>query len=117
MGKRISLGKAWNHVDHSVEVDEDGFTYIEHTSTEVEDEILDECARLRGLQQNVGSNFKFAGKVPTNTHAVWKKEWRETAADNVTWPTFLAIKMNNRDHSKLKILDGKLPTTMNRRMI
>lgn len=113
MGKRVYLGKAWNHVEHSVDVDEDGFTYIEHTPTSVEDQILDECAKLRGLNQNKSSNFKFAGKVPINTHQAWKKEWRETAADNMTWPTFLAIKMNNRDHSKLRV-GGLLPTHQRR---
>lgn len=116
MGKRISLGKAWNHVEHSVEVDEEGFTYIEHVPTTVEDEILDECAKLRGLQQNSRSNFQLAAKVPIATHTAWKKEWREKYSDTWEWPTFLAMKLNNRDNAKLRtgardhMFGKKLPT-------
>lgn len=114
MGKRILLDVSPTGVKHEVEVDEDGFTYNEHQSNAVESVILDECARLRGLAQNRRSNFKFAGKIPLVTHALWKKEWRETASDSMTWPTFLAIKMNNRDNSKLNILDQSLPTAKRR---
>ena len=116
MGKLFHLENSPTGVQHFVEVDEDGFTYVEHTPTVVDDAIIDECSRLRALHQNKGSNFQFAGKIPINVHARWKKEWRETARDNMTWPTFLAIKINNSDYCKLRI-GGKLPTTMNRRMI
>lgn len=114
MGKRILLDVSPTGVQHQVDVDEDGFYAIEHTPTSVENVILDECSRLRGLYQNPRSNFKFAGKVPINTHAAWKKEWRMKYSDTVTWPTFLAQKMNNRDHGKLKVLDGNLPTAKRR---
>lgn len=117
MGKRILLDVSPTGIHHEVEVDENGFTYNEHTPTAVEDLILDECSRLRGLHQNSRSAFRFAGKVPLNTHAMWKKEWREKYSDTWTWPTFLGMKMNSRDNSKLNILDQKLPTTMNRRHV
>jgi hypothetical protein len=117
MGKRILLDVSPTGIQHSVEVDEDGFYYEEHTPSVVENEILDECSRLRGLAQNRTGNFKFAGKIPLNTHAAWRKEWQQTAADKMTWPTFLAIKMNNRDNKKLRVDDGALPTTSNLRMI
>lgn len=114
MGKRILLDVSPTGVEHHVDVDEDGFTYIEHTPTWVDNEILDNCSKLRGLHQNSRSAFKFAGQVPINTHAAWKKEWREKYSDTVTWPTFLAQKMNSRDNSKLNILDIKLPTAQRR---
>ncbi len=114
MGKRILLDVSPTGVQHEVDVDEDGFYYIEHTPTSVEQEILDNCSRLRGLAQNRKSNFQFAGQIPINTHAAWKKEWREKYRDTVTWPTFLAQKMNSRDNSKLNILDKNLPTAQRR---
>jgi hypothetical protein len=65
------------------------------------------------LQQRKGSAFQFAGKVPLLTHQQWKQEWRTKYSDVVTWPTFLAQKMNSRDYSKLNI-GGKLPTAKRR---
>ena len=107
MGKQLLLDVTPAGIQHSVDVDENGFTYAEHQPTFVEQEILDECARLRGLHQRKSGAFQLAGKVPIVTHAMWKKEWREKYRDTWTWPTFLAMKMNNRDHSKLRI-GGKL---------
>ncbi len=117
MGKRILLDVSPTGVQHYAEVDEDGFTYQEHQSNAVEQSILDECQKLRGLAQNRQSNFRFAGKVPLVTHQLWKKEWREKYSDTYTWQTFLAMKMNNRDNKKLNVLEQSLPTTMNRRMV
>lgn len=114
MGKRILLDVSPTGIQHTVDVDENGFTYEEHQTTADEQVILDECHTLRGLVQNKQSNFRFAGKIPLVTHAIWKKEWREKHSDTVTWPTYLAIQMNNRDHGKLKVLDGNLPTAQRR---
>ncbi len=114
MGKLIQLDVSPNGIQHSVEVDENGFGYFEHQTTADEQIILDDCARLRGLAQRKGSAFQFAGKIPLVTHALWKKEWREKHRETFTWPTFLAMKMNNRDYGKLKVLDGKLPTAKRR---
>ena len=115
MGKLFHLENSPTGVQHYVDVDEDGFTYVEHTPTLVDDAIIDECSKLRALHQNKASNFHFAGKIPINLHTAWKKEWRETARDKMTWPTFLAIKMNNRDFSKLNV-GGKLPTAKRRHL-
>lgn len=117
MGKRILLDVAPTGVKHTVEVDEDGFTYEEHHPDSVEQEILDECAKLRGLQQNQTSNFRLAAKIPLVVHTLWKKEWREKYSDTWAWPTFLAMKINNREHKKLNVLEKTLPTSPNRRMI
>lgn len=114
MGKRILLEVSPTGIHHEVDVDEDGFWYNEHTPTAVENVILDNCSRLRALHQNPRSNFKFAGQIPLGVHAAWKKEWRQKYADQVTWPTFLAQKMNSRENSKLNILDQKLPTAKRR---
>ena len=117
MGKRILLDVSPTGVQHFAEVDEDGFTYQEYQSDAVEQDILDECQKLRGLAQNQQSNFRLAAKVPLVTHQLWKKEWREHYSDTWTWQTFLAMKLNNRDHRKLGVLGKTLPTTQNRRMI
>ena len=117
MGKRLLLEVSPTGVQHFVEVDEDGFTYQEHQSNDVERGIIDECQKLRGLHQNRQSNFRLAAKIPLVTHQLWKKEWREKYSDTWTWQTFLAMKINSGEYSKLDILEKSLPTTQNRRMI
>lgn len=103
MGKRFPLEVSPTGVQHSVDVDENGFTYIEHTPTHIESEILDECAKLRTLRQNKGGAFQLAAKVPINTHTMWKREWREKHSDTWTWQTFLAMKLNSRENENLRV--------------
>lgn len=105
MSKRLLLDVSPTGVQHSIEIDNDGdgFTAIEFTPTHIENEILDECAKLRGLQQNKGGGFQLAAKIPINTHAAWRKEWREKYHDTWTWPTFLAMKLNSRDNAYLRV--------------
>ena len=102
MGQRFQLETSITGVQHSVDVDEDGFTYIEHTPTFVEKEILDECHQLRSLRQTKGRHFQLAAKVPINTHCQWKKEWREKHSDTWTWQTFLAMKLNSRENEYMR---------------
>ena len=104
MSKRLLLDVSPTGVQHSIEIDHDGdsFTAIEFTPTHVEDEILDECAKLRGLAQTKGRAFQLAAKIPFNTYIAWKKEWREKYVDTWTWPTFEAMKLNNRDYGKMR---------------
>ena len=103
MGKRILLDVSPAGIRNYVDVDEHGFTSIEHTPSFVENEILDECARIRALRQNTKGAFRLAAKVPLNTHAGWKKEWREKYKDVWTWQTFLAMKLNSRDYENLRV--------------
>lgn len=103
MGKRLLLDIAPTGVRHYADVDEDGFTAIEHTPTVVEQEIVDECSKLRGLYQKKQGTFQLAAKIPINTYYGWKKEWRQKHADTWTWQTFLAMKLNSRDNEKLRV--------------
>ena len=104
MGKRLQREVSPTGVIHSIEIDNDGngFTAFEFTPDSVEQVILDDCAAMRSLHQNSRSNFRLAAKVPINTHAGWKKEWREKYSDTWTWPTFLAMKLNSRENSHLR---------------
>jgi hypothetical protein len=101
MGQKLLLDISPTGVQHSIESDENGFYAIEHTPTVVEDAILDECAKLRGLYQRK-SNFQLAAKVPVLTHEMWKQEWSKVR-DKWTWPTFLAMKLNSREFSNLRV--------------
>ncbi len=105
MSNRFLLDVSPTGVQHSVEIDSDGdgFNAIEFTPTRVEDEILDECAKLRTLHQSKHGAFQLAAKIPINTHTAWKKEWREKYGDTWTWPTFLAMKLNNRENVNLRV--------------
>jgi len=113
MGHKLLLDVNPAGIQHHIETDEDGFYSVEHAPTVVEQAIVDECSKLRGLNQRKGSGFQFAGKVPLLTHQQWKQEWLAKYRDTVTWPTFLAQKMNSREFSKLNI-GGKLPTAKRR---
>jgi hypothetical protein len=98
-------------VEHRAHVQDDGDTLItsEFQSTRVESHILDDCQRLRGLSHRKGTAFQFAGRVPLVLHQQWKKEFRTQGyANTMTWPAFLAMKLNSRDFSNLRVQDKKL---------
>ena len=113
MAREFLLDVSPTGVQHSVAFEDDYLYTVEHTPDVVEQEIVDSCSRLRGLHQRSKSNFRFAGRVPINTYTAWKKEWKEKYHKQVTWPTFLAQKMNSREYSKLNI-GCKLPTAQRR---
>lgn len=102
MGQKLLLDLSPTGVQHSIESDEDGFFAVEHTPTIVENEILDECAKLRGLHQKQHGAFRLAAKVPILTHEMWKQEWHKVK-DKWTWPTFLAMKLNSREFANLRV--------------
>jgi hypothetical protein len=104
VGQRFLLDIAPTGVEHYCEIDHDGdeLTLIEHTPTRIEDEILDHCAKLRGMAQGRGNAFQHAATIPINTYQAWKKEWREHWADKFTWSTFEVMKLNSRDNCKLR---------------
>ena len=103
MTRKIHLETSPTGVQHSVEIDSDGdgFYAVEHTPSSVENEILDECSRLRALHQR-GRVFQHAAKIPINTYMAWKKEWREHYSDVFTWQTFEVMKLNSRDFKNLR---------------
>jgi hypothetical protein len=103
MGQKLLLDYSPTGVQHSIETDENGFYAVEHTPTVVEDEILDECSKLRSLHQRKSGGFQLAAKVPILTHTMWKQEWRTKYRDTWTWPTFLSMKLNNRDNQNLRV--------------
>ena len=104
MGQKFLLDVAPTGVQHRIEIDHDGdtLTTIEHTPTRIESEILDDCARLRGLAQRKGTAFQHAAQIPINTYNAWRKEWRENYADTYTWATFETMKLNSRDNANLR---------------
>lgn len=104
MGKRLLREISPTGIHHHIEIDSDGggFTAVEFTPDEVETQILDDCARMRGLHQNKSSNLRLAARVPLGLHTMWKKEWRLKYADTWTWPTFLAMKLNSSDYKNLR---------------
>ena len=104
MAQRFLLDVAPTGVQHLVEINHDGdeLTLIEHTPTLVENEILQENARLRGMAQRKG-NFALAAKVDINTWTAWKKEWRTIYRGDMTWPQFEVMKLNSRDNCNLRV--------------
>lgn len=94
-------------VIHRAHIHGDGDELIleEFTPTIVEQSILDNCHRLRGLAQNSAKGMKLAAQIPINTYMAWKKEWREKYRQYMTWQTFEAMKINNSDHKNLRVGD------------
>lgn len=93
-------------VQHSIEVTDDGFIAVEHTPTRIENEILDTCEKMRGLQQTArpGGNLQHAARIPINTYYGWRREWQEhrRRGGELTWPQFEVSKLNSRDNSKMR---------------
>jgi len=103
MGKRILLDTSPTGVQHSIEFEGDSMYTVEYTPTEVENEILDSCQRMRSLhQRKTQAGFQHAARIPINTYMAWKKEWREGYAHTMTWQQFEVMKLNSRDNSKLR---------------
>lgn len=104
MAKRLLHELAPTGIQHWIEIDSDGdgFTSVEFTPDEVETHILDDCARMRDLNQNKASNFRLAARVPFGMHTIWRKEWMEKHRDTWTWQTFLAMKINSSDFKNLR---------------
>ncbi len=109
MSKGILLDVSPTGVQHYAHVDPDGevLTLVEHTPSSVEQTILDDCARKRSLVQRRGAQLQHAASVPINTHAAWKREWREHFSDVYTWQTFLVMKLNSRDNCNLRTGYGR----------
>lgn len=104
MTQRFLLDVAPTGVQHIVEINHDGdeLTLIEHTPTLVEDEILASNAQMRSMQQRK-SNFALAARIDINTWSGWKKEWRKTYRDSMTWPQFEVMKLNSRENCNLRV--------------
>jgi hypothetical protein len=103
VGQRFLLDNAPTGVQHSVEIENDGdsFVAVEYTPTSIENQILDDCARKRSMFQRK-SAFQHAAQIPINTYNIWKKEWRENYARTMPWSQFEVMKLNSRDNEKLR---------------
>ncbi len=45
---------------------------------------------------------RVAARIPLSTLWEWKDEWRKKYADKWEWTTFMAMRINNPDYSKLR---------------
>jgi len=70
--------------------------------------VLDRAQQLRGLSQNSRAQTRMVASIPLVVYHNWKKEWRASHHSNWTWQTFLAMKINSRDYSKLRTSDMKV---------
>jgi hypothetical protein len=101
---RISLGH--NGISETLVHEESGSLITE----EVQDctAVLDRAQILRGLSVNRRAHMKPAATIPLVIYHNWKKEWRTQYRQSWTWQTYLAMKINSRDYSKLRTSDMKL---------
>lgn len=101
---RISLGH--NGISETLIHEEGGALITE----EVQDctAIVDHAQRLRSLPTNSRAHMKPAATIPLVIYHNWKKEWRAKYRQSWTWQTYLVMKINSRDYSKLRTSDMRL---------
>lgn len=101
---RISLGH--NGVTETI-IHQDS----EHLVTEeVQDvtPVLDRNQELRSQSHNKKAHMKPVASIPLVVYHNWKKEWKSIYRQHWTWQTYLAMKINSRDFSKLRTSDLRL---------
>lgn len=83
----------------NVHWDDDGadFEYVQRV-----DNIIDSFKAETDLGHNRLAAGRLAARVPITTHLSWVNEWREKHADKWELKTFLAMKVNSSDYSKLR---------------
>lgn len=98
-------------VDHEIILENDGGmeTMVIRSRQDITP-ILDHNQRLRGHTQH-GTRLlggKLAARVPTMIYWGWKREWQKGYREHFEWTTFLAMKLNDRDHQKFRIDPGRM---------
>ena len=71
--------------------------------------ILDSNAELRNHAViNKQARGRLVARIPDTMHREWKKEWKNKYAQDWTWKTYLSMKLNSRENSYLKLINGKI---------
>ncbi len=71
--------------------------------------ILDSNAELRNHAViNKNARGRLVARIPDTMHREWKKEWQTTYRQDWTWKTYLSMKLNSRENSYLKLINGKI---------
>lgn len=85
--------------------DDNGVTHI--TTQDVEP-VLDHNQRLRNAILNPRSQIKPVASIPHVVHNRWRSEWEKEHSRHFTWPTYLAMKLNDRSYKYLKTTDKRV---------
>ena len=100
-------------VRNIVSVNEEG-TLIARDVQEghVMDQILDANAQARNrfvLDRGDRQAYGYlAARIPIVIWQNWRREWKEKYAKYWTWQTFEVMKLNSRDFSYLRTINGKI---------
>ena len=71
--------------------------------------ILDVNAELRNHAViNKQARGRLVARIPDTMHREWKKEWQTKYRQDWTWRTYLSMKLNSRENSYLKLINGKI---------
>jgi hypothetical protein len=71
--------------------------------------ILDVNAELRNhAVVNKQARGRLVARIPDTMHREWKKEWQTKYRQDWTWRTYLSMKLNSRENSYLKLINGKI---------
>lgn len=104
--KTYDLGENWNGTRTKLHVDDDQIIMQDWEDAQP---LLDENQRMRNMPQaRTMRGGYLAARIPATMYYEWKKDWRANHRDRWTWQTYLAMKINSRDYSKLKTSDRRL---------
>jgi len=118
MGLRNYIDNGHNGIAHSYYVEEDDKGYmVESQTAEQNQQVLDNNAKIRGLDKRI-SGFTPQGKhvdgvvaaqIPLVLYLKLQKLWQKEYSDTIKWVPFLVQVCNSREYSLLKTVNDKIP--------
>ena len=109
----VDMGTNWGGVQNVVSVNDDGeIVARDIQSAEVNTHIVDENKRMRSAMRDginrLAEGGKLAARIPITLFQNWRREWDKSYRDSVTWQTFLASRVNDREFDDLRLIDEKI---------
>lgn len=107
--KQVIQEKLWNGNVNRVFTDGDTVISEDVKPAKQVQAILDSNAELRNhAVVNKQARGRLVARIPDTMHREWKKEWQTKYRQDWTWRTYLSMKLNSRENSYLKLINGKI---------
>jgi len=107
--KKLLDKQLWNGNRTQVYSDGDEMVTMDVKPAKQVQAILDVNAELRNhAVVNKQARGRLVARIPDTMHREWKKEWQTKYRQDWTWRTYLSMKLNSRENSYLKLINGKI---------
>jgi len=107
--KKLLEKQLWNGNRTQVYADNDQLISMDVKPAKQVQAILDVNKELRNHAViNKQARGRLVARIPDTMHREWKKEWQTKYRQDWTWRTYLSMKLNSRENSYLKLINGKV---------